>query len=1145
MTICRQFHRFCLAAVLAVMATLTGAAFAQCTNSEIPGKFYEYYIIAQTGVICNGNNFTNLGASPAINDFAQVAFMAQTSGLSGTALWVGDGHMNPATDPINPGDVGSSEIYDGAVQLSSAHPGEAELVSKDSITTTSPATTSIRVWKTTTDNSYHYAGRGGPKQQFGAVFPFPSINANGDTAFMALDSKNPTLKYLVQVPSGGTLVKVTANVSVGEPMLDDSGDVVLYETSGVAPCPVSSSFFIALYQSSLSSCIDIADSDNFTSIDSAPGISHDGMVIAFQGNLNDTGSISYNTSPGPGIFAATNEGDGTWHITRVTNIQVQVPGSGSTDASCTIGETCQPAAELGYDDSGNAIYFSPTGYGVGTRVAVMNLGLGAAGIDGDTFVISFVGTPTEASRQNPVLNNGTPLFFSANQGIWTIRVDVENDLADSSVRVYHPRTAISVAQIGDKIGNNVVASLGAFDDLGNAAKDEDTGDIRTMRRGDHRVAFWASTANGNQVIVRANHLDSDQDGLLDHWETTGIDMDQDGVVDLNMANMGADVNVRDIFLDIDWIADQPGFPYSFEPAPGVISAAPGEGAMSPIVEMFANAPELEGDDYGLRIDGATPLTIPAGITLHIDGGNDNDQANHPFSVNMGSGPLAGGQQVGLTGKSSTGLPEIIYFGQPNSLTVPGVNTRAYQDVKDNFFGYQDKDGRELAFHYVLFGDYYEARVDTKKAYSWKVATASANTLSSLSTLPPLEKDSNGIIGQGDIVKITSGTGAPEYLAIEQTLNSKTLQFYGTWATTPDSTSTFSIFSGSTGLSEVMIYPSPDNNSLPGNDLIVTFGSANNPGYYTPNGLLGTPCAQWRTLAHELGHNLGLRHGGIDDNAFKGNDYLSLMSYSWQLQCDVVSEVQSYSGSTDTTFNDWANLQHDFSDSEMHLGNTLGLAFGDWSEVDQYGQEQNMADYVNQNGPIDSTPPAVAITTPKAGANEGLTLPLPVTVTATDNVVVASVSVSFDVTGTGTQDLIVAKSSGTNTYKADFPALSGPAGTRTITASAIDTTGNTATTTLSVNVQQPNPVPSLKSLVPPNTAHGGKSFTLTVNGSNFVSGCTVEWNGKGASTSFVSSGQVTATITAADIAAAGTATVTVKNPAPGGGVSTNSLTFTIN
>jgi hypothetical protein len=62
-----------------------------------------------------------------------------------------------------------------------------------------------------------------------------------------------------------------------------------------------------------------------------------------------------------------------------------------------------------------------------------------------------------------------------------------------------------------------------------AARDEN-GSIRTMRRRDHRVAFWASTATGGDIIIRANHPDSDQDGLLDDWESSGIDMDQDGVI---------------------------------------------------------------------------------------------------------------------------------------------------------------------------------------------------------------------------------------------------------------------------------------------------------------------------------------------------------------------------------------------------------------------------------------------------------------------------------------------------------------------------------------------------------------------------------------------------------------------------------------
>jgi len=84
--------------------------------------------------------------------------------------------------------------------------------------------------------------------------------------------------------------------------------------------------------------------------------------------------------------------------------------------------------------------------------------------------------------------------------------------------------------------------------------------------------------------------------------------------------------------------------------------------------------------------------------------------------------------------------------------------------------------------------------------------------------------------------------------------------------------------------------------------------------------------------------------------------------------------------------------------------------------------------------------------------------------------------------------------------------------------------------------QNHPVPFLYPLVPAATVPGGPAFTLTVNGTGFVTGAVVNWNGSARTTTFVSSSQVTATITAGDIASAGTAVVTVTNPTPGGGKS---------
>jgi endonuclease G, mitochondrial len=89
----------------------------------------------------------------------------------------------------------------------------------------------------------------------------------------------------------------------------------------------------------------------------------------------------------------------------------------------------------------------------------------------------------------------------------------------------------------------------------------------------------------------------------------------------------------------------------------------------------------------------------------------------------------------------------------------------------------------------------------------------------------------------------------------------------------------------------------------------------------------------------------------------------------------------------------------------------------------------------------------------------------------------------------------------------------------------------------------NPVPVALSLSPSSATAGGSSFTLTVNGSSFISSSVVKWNGTSLTTTYVSATQVKATVPAANIASAGSATVTVFNPTPGGGTSSG-LTFTI-
>ena len=103
------------------------------------------------------------------------------------------------------------------------------------------------------------------------------------------------------------------------------------------------------------------------------------------------------------------------------------------------------------------------------------------------------------------------------------------------------------------------------------------------------------------------------------------------------------------------------------------------------------------------------------------------------------------------------------------------------------------------------------------------------------------------------------------------------------------------------------------------------------------------------------------------------------------------------------------------------------------------------------------------------------------------------------------------------------------------------TSNSITFTVSA---ASNPAPTITSLVPSAATAGGAAFSLIVNGTNLISTSVVNFNGSPRVTTFVSGGQVTAAITAADIATAGSASITVTNPTPGGGTSA-AATLTIN
>ena len=90
--------------------------------------------------------------------------------------------------------------------------------------------------------------------------------------------------------------------------------------------------------------------------------------------------------------------------------------------------------------------------------------------------------------------------------------------------------------------------------------------------------------------------------------------------------------------------------------------------------------------------------------------------------------------------------------------------------------------------------------------------------------------------------------------------------------------------------------------------------------------------------------------------------------------------------------------------------------------------------------------------------------------------------------------------------------------------------------------QSNPVPFINQpLVPMAKTPGSPGFTMTVNGAGFQSNSIVYWNGSPRATTFNGPAQLTADIPSADVAAAGTAIVTVAN---GTSVASNFVSFPV-
>lgn len=123
----------------------------------------------------------------------------------------------------------------------------------------------------------------------------------------------------------------------------------------------------------------------------------------------------------------------------------------------------------------------------------------------------------------------------------------------------------------------------------------------------------ASAANETSISPSPSppsSIDSDKDGLPDIWETKGIDINHDGIIDLNLPSLGAKPMHKDVFVEVDYMQFHKPIPQAIKDVTGFRIFNIGKG--------FANAPVSNPD--GIR-----------GINLHVQ---VDEQIPHQDTTDM-------------------------------------------------------------------------------------------------------------------------------------------------------------------------------------------------------------------------------------------------------------------------------------------------------------------------------------------------------------------------------------------------------------------------------------------------------------------------------------------------------------------------------
>lgn len=693
------------------------------------------------------------------------------------------------------------------------------------------------------------------------------------------------------------------------------------------------------------------------------------------------------------------------------------------------------------------------------RVGVVHVEDGLPGLQDDRVIVTFMGQlenraddrgANSALLDNPTIPGKQPLLFDFKPGLWTTEITLTHKLNDrnrtGSLQLANRTSALPVVQTGDYS----IVDFELHDPLAPARRNVDRTPRPAINPSDHHVAFWGKTVHDTAVVGLASYLDPDADGLPDHWERPGggIDIDRDGTIDLPLAEFGANPQHKDLFLEIDWVSTDNPEGASDTNENGKWDT--GEPFSDINGDGKANvrtfAPQQEAIDFLVDLFAKAPLSNPDGNP----GVRLHVDAGINLSRNMGNSSrlLAGGSLISTV--SGAHIHEVYHSDEAG--TPPGFRDATFE-----------RDWVSVPLHEikrVFFGE--NSKNARELAFRYAV--------------------------MGDQL---SDPRVGRLLGIAEAISAER---------------------GVVGA---------DPRFLPGNDMLLALGGRTklksgilkviDPAQGAPTTVPEPPgFFQGQLLAHELGHILGLLHGGWDHQTARGRStprpgYFSVMNYGYDLYPDRNGKLtRDYSRSEDSpvTFHDWNRVRLGFARhldsigdsfrSRSRIGTLSGGTFDGRaraSECQVHGcpcGQGRLDQFEAIHGPMalnetfdapqagrDQGKPLVTLTAPAPGGSVMQLQTLAVNVTAFDASGIGSVQVAFDIDGdgfaTGDDEVVPASSTGGAGYRATFANITGAAETRTLEVMALDSSFNRSVVSRDVMVTPESTPPDVSIVSPaPNT-----------------------------------------------------------------------------